>query len=913
MKYRKRTASDFVFKEELGHGSYSTVYKAIDKHDLKRVYAIKVCSKAHIIREAKVKYVTIEKNTLNLLARENHPGIVKLYYTFHDADNLYFALDFAAGGELLSLLHKYRTFNEQLSRHFTIQLIDTVEYIHSKGVIHRDLKPENVLLDKEGRLMITDFGAATTVTKAELDGESRNDLNATNSTSSFVGTAEYVSPELLLYNKCTTSSDIWALGCMIYQFLEGCPPFRGSNELKTFEKIVELDYTWNPNKYATNVNGNSNKNINPMIIDTVRKVLVIDDNERITISDLKREPWFNGIDWNNKFDIWKGIFTMDQSLLRDQSGLNMSDQQKRRMIPNRQLHVIDTPIKNITISKQKKKKPMKISTNTSSIVEWRKKLGISLNQNNEKTPATGLMTPNNDRKMVYHPQKIINQHSGSAPLANKKQQVLQTQHYQNSYPNGIQKASDINTTSQPMPQASLTAPPMERQLTNGNGPAIEYTPSLRSYINSNRGPSPPCTNLISLDASTPSGESPSNLHYSRQQQQQPETKYGSHILKQDFIYICEIPFLAVGPALSINSYNRIDNDLITDIVSKNGDFLKKSNTKPKLLTLTDKGHLMYSDDLGVNEHSIVDVSDSGLSMYDFEFDEAARKGFLILEKYKEKLWFISLPSATIGSQLHSTDINSISPIMNSEENWVDCFFRSRHLLEDDNLSNEMKTLNVDDNNSDENVYNHPSTSFVAQSLPVNTVSQPTYVSPTLDECEKKPLPSRQLVSPDHKLSPALRYNKKSSSSTTSGGHNNNINYVNDINTALYTSAAAVASKNALMNHLNKENKEPSSNLTYAPPSRRQTPLELGTAKEYKIHNRSQKPNKPPGSSLPTVVYPPEKKYRPPKNMIVTSSRREVLNTLNSASQRVGSDQSIASSGASAAFKSLQKRKNESTR
>lgn len=169
---------------------------------------------------------------MNLLAQKHHAGIIKLYYTFHDEENLYFVLDFAPGGELLSLLHKMGTFNDIWTRHFTAQLIDALEFIHSHGIIHRDLKPENVLLDRDGRLMITDFGAAATIDPS-LSGDSakfNSDSNGSKDNqncASFVGTAEYVSPELLLYNQCGYGSDIWALGCMIYQFVQGQPPFRG--------------------------------------------------------------------------------------------------------------------------------------------------------------------------------------------------------------------------------------------------------------------------------------------------------------------------------------------------------------------------------------------------------------------------------------------------------------------------------------------------------------------------------------------------------------------------------------------------------------------------------------------------------------------------------------------------------------
>ena len=232
-------------------------------------------------------------------------------------------------------------------------------------------------------------------------------------TSSFVGTAEYVSPELLLHNRCSFSSDIWAIGCMIYQFMEGHPPFHGENELQTFEKIVELDYSWrrgsNPNK------------ISPQIINLVGRILVIDDRERINLKDIKLHPWFLGVNWDDKSTIWKGIWPIQQQLQlkqqQQQQRQHGQNQQKniaqtlsqplpndqrnyvssgsnpgsisegttfansiptnKHMISNRQLHVIETPIKNITIAKQKRKKPAKISNTTSSIVEWRKKLGIS--------------------------------------------------------------------------------------------------------------------------------------------------------------------------------------------------------------------------------------------------------------------------------------------------------------------------------------------------------------------------------------------------------------------------------------------------------------------------------------------------------------------------------------------------------
>lgn len=101
----KKGVKDFEFGKTLGIGSYSTVVCGRDKQSL-RQYAIKILDKRHIIREKKVKYVEIEKRTLNRLG--DHPGIIPLYYTFQDENSLYFVLDYASNGELLSLITKVR-------------------------------------------------------------------------------------------------------------------------------------------------------------------------------------------------------------------------------------------------------------------------------------------------------------------------------------------------------------------------------------------------------------------------------------------------------------------------------------------------------------------------------------------------------------------------------------------------------------------------------------------------------------------------------------------------------------------------------------------------------------------------------------------------------------------------------------
>ena len=120
-------------------------------------YAAKVLSKRQVLREKKVKYVTIEKQVFQLT---DHANVLRLFYTFQDTHSLYYVLEWAQHGDLLGFIRARGRLSPEAVRFTFGELVLAVEHLHLRGIIHRDLKPENVLIDEHFRVKLTDFGTA---------------------------------------------------------------------------------------------------------------------------------------------------------------------------------------------------------------------------------------------------------------------------------------------------------------------------------------------------------------------------------------------------------------------------------------------------------------------------------------------------------------------------------------------------------------------------------------------------------------------------------------------------------------------------------------------------------------------------------------------------------------------------------
>ena len=167
--------------------SPSSVKSPSDAQAIKSTPTPKKRRKSQAPSERSVK--TISGN--NKSTGQAHPGIIRLYSTFNDNMSLYYVLELASNGELLHLIRQNGSFDVDSARYYSAQLIDTIEFMHERDVIHRDLKPENILLDNEMRIKVTDFGSA------KILGRDKDNDQGETKKRSFVGSADFVSPEVL--------------------------------------------------------------------------------------------------------------------------------------------------------------------------------------------------------------------------------------------------------------------------------------------------------------------------------------------------------------------------------------------------------------------------------------------------------------------------------------------------------------------------------------------------------------------------------------------------------------------------------------------------------------------------------------------------------------------------------------------
>ncbi|KAK6136125.1 hypothetical protein DH2020_030141 [Rehmannia glutinosa] len=232
---------DFELEKIYGVGSEGKE----ERHGI--VYAMKIMDKKFITKENKTAYVKLERIVLDQL---DHPGVVRLFFTFQDTFSLYMALESCDGGELFDQITRKGRLSEDEARFYAAEVVDALEYIHSMGLIHRDIKPENLLLTTDGHIKIADFGSVKPMQGSRIT---------------------------VLPNAAS-----------------GTSPFKDASEWLIFQRIIARDIRF-PNYFSAEAR------------DLIDQLLDIDPSRRPGAgsggyASLKSHPFFKGIDWTNLRD-----------------------------------------------------------------------------------------------------------------------------------------------------------------------------------------------------------------------------------------------------------------------------------------------------------------------------------------------------------------------------------------------------------------------------------------------------------------------------------------------------------------------------------------------------------------------------------------------------------------------------------
>ncbi|XP_073497636.1 serine/threonine-protein kinase PLK4 isoform X1 [Phyllobates terribilis] len=218
---------DFKVLNLLGKGSFACVYRAQSINTGIEV-AIKMIDKKAMQRVGMVQRV---RNEVEIHCQLKHPSILELYNYFEDSNYVYLILEMCHNGEMNRYLkNRKKPFNEKEARHFIEQIVKGMLYLHSHGILHRDLTLSNLLLSSDMNIKIADFGLAA---QLKLPNEKHFTM---------CGTPNYIAPEIATRSAHGLESDVWSLGCMVYTFLVGRPPFDTDTVKNTLNKIVLADY-----------------------------------------------------------------------------------------------------------------------------------------------------------------------------------------------------------------------------------------------------------------------------------------------------------------------------------------------------------------------------------------------------------------------------------------------------------------------------------------------------------------------------------------------------------------------------------------------------------------------------------------------------------------------------------------------
>ncbi|KAH9690205.1 CBL-interacting serine/threonine-protein kinase 8 [Citrus sinensis] len=259
-----RKVGKYEVGRTIGEGTFAKV-KFAQNTETGESVAMKVLDRSAIIKHKMADQI---KREISIMKLVRHPCVVRLHEVLASRTKIYIILEFITGGELFDKIVHHGRLSESEARRYFQQLIDGVDYCHSKGVYHRDLKPENLLLDSQGHLKISDFGLSA------LPEQGVSLLRTT------CGTPNYVAPEVLSHKGYNgAAADVWSCGVILYVLIAGYLPFDELDLTTLYSKVEKADFscpTWFP------VGAKS----------LIHRILDPNPETRITIEEIRNDEWF---------------------------------------------------------------------------------------------------------------------------------------------------------------------------------------------------------------------------------------------------------------------------------------------------------------------------------------------------------------------------------------------------------------------------------------------------------------------------------------------------------------------------------------------------------------------------------------------------------------------------------------------
>ncbi|XP_075519059.1 CBL-interacting serine/threonine-protein kinase 9-like isoform X2 [Primulina tabacum] len=252
----------------LGEGSFGKVKFARNTQSTgEYAVAIKIIDRHRVLSSHMVEQIKREISTMKMI---KHPNVLNILEVMASKTKIYIVLEYVGGGELFDKIARQGKLKEGVARMYFQQLINAVDYCHSRGVYHRDLKPENLLLDSHGVLKVSDFGLSAFSKQVREDGLLHTAC----------GTPNYVAPEVLNDKGYDgTTSDVWSCGVILFVLMAGYLPFEEPNLMVLYRKIYKADFSFPP-WFSSNAKR------------LIKRILDPNPLTRITIPEILENDWF---------------------------------------------------------------------------------------------------------------------------------------------------------------------------------------------------------------------------------------------------------------------------------------------------------------------------------------------------------------------------------------------------------------------------------------------------------------------------------------------------------------------------------------------------------------------------------------------------------------------------------------------